>query len=131
MSCKAGYYLDLTDGSQTVGTCVAKSSDTITVDVFVQPEAESTADADGTYSKPFGHLYKALKYVEDNSAEYDQATVNIHLLAGEHYMERDWQAYDYEYSKMDKYSISQDVTISPAFCGQTIAGHTFGETDND
>ena len=129
VSCPSGYYLNVLTGGH-IGRWLAKSSGTTTINLFVTPGTESTG-ADGSYSKPFGHIVKALKYANQEAAPYTSATVFIYLLNGEHVMSRNTNAFNFEMTAKDATSLQQSITIQPAFWGQTVGGHTFVSGDAD
>lgn len=97
-----------------VGTCVSKMTTDTTLNLFVSGATEED-DADGTYSKPFRHLVKALDYANSEVAHYRKGTVNIYLLNNDHIMSRGIVNYHYEPERKDKYSGNQAITIQPAF----------------
>lgn len=55
----------------------------------------------------------------------------VDLLSGDHYMTRNFDHYNYFKSKSSGYSYNYNVNIQPAFCGQTLGGHSFASTDSD
>ena len=108
-----------------------KSTSTATINIFVSSDDELSG-ADGSYDKPFKHLVRALKYANQQAAPYQSATINIYLLNGDdHIMSRSVDDYSYSQQAKDQYSGNQDITIQPAFCGETLGGHTFGASDSD
>ena len=46
-------------------------------------------------------------------------------------MTRNFNHYNYFKSKTSRYSYNQNINIQPAFCGQTLGGHSFFSTDTD
>ena len=46
-------------------------------------------------------------------------------------MTRNFNHYNYFKSKTSGYSYNQNINIQPAFCGQTLGGHSFLSTDTD
>ena len=55
----------------------------------------------------------------------------LDLLNGYHFMTRNFNHYNYFKSKSSGYSYNQNINIQPAFCGQTLGGHTFQASDTD
>ena len=131
ISCQSGYYLQVSSGKKDIGTWVAKSTSTITINIFVSSDDELSG-ADGSYDKPFKHLVRALKYANQQAAPYQSATINIYLLNGDdHIMSRSVDDYSYSQQAKDQYSGNQKITIQPAFCGETLGGHTFCASDSN
>ena len=81
--------------------------------------------------EPFTHIAKAFKYIEEQSADKEETKVNIYLLAGDHFMTTDFLEYYYLPTKSSIYSYNQNIVMQPAFWGETLGGHTFGESDSD
>ena len=129
-SCKAGCYLELSDNSYNLGTCQLKSSNETTLSLFVTNQLEID-DSDGSYSKPFGHLVKALNYANSVSALYAKAYVNIYLLSGDHYMSRNESAYYFNGKNKDQYSGNQEILIQPAFWDVDYDGVTLNYSDGN
>lgn len=100
--------------------------------MFVAPSILETSN-DGTYASPFGQISKALGYADEYSSVYSgTTTVNIYLLGGDdHYMTRSYGDIHYPNSQRNDNSFNQEVTIQPAFCGQTLGGHVFTAGDAD
>jgi hypothetical protein len=103
-----------------------------TVDVFVKPNFVETT-GDGSYGNPFGHIAKALEYANDRVADMSgNPNVNLYLLGGgNHFMTTNIEHYNYDLTKSDKASNSQNIVIQPAFCDQTLGGHSFTAGDAD
>ena len=115
-----------------VGTCTSfNPSAQTTLDIFVKPELEETSNT-GTYLSPFGHIAKALSYADAYASDKGNTIINIYLLGGgTHYMTRSMSHYSYDKTKSNQISYNQDITIQPAFCGQTLGGHSFVDGDAD
>ena len=59
----------------------------VILEIFVKNQNEGSG-VDGSYSKPFKHIVKALTYAKEKSAPYNKAIINIFLLKGDHVMSR-------------------------------------------
>ena len=55
----------------------------------------------------------------------------LDLLSGDHFMTRNPAHYIYKKSTTSQYSNNYSVKIQPAFCSQTLGGHSFGISDTD
>ena len=55
----------------------------------------------------------------------------LDLLNGYHFMTRNFNHYNYFKLKTSGYSYNQNINIQPAFCGQTLGGHSFLSSDTD
>ena len=132
ISCNSGYYLQLQSPGSFLGTCTSyTTSAQTTFDIFVAPELVETSNT-GTYQSPFGHIAKALSYADEYAADKGDTVINIYLLGGGiHYMTRNYNHYNYDKTKSNPTSYNQDVTIQPAFWGQTLGGHSFVDGDAD
>ena len=116
ISCASGYYLEFSNLGSLIGTCtpIVVSSQS-TLDIFVKPELVETSNT-GTYQSPFGHIVKALSYVDEYAADKGNTIVNIYLLGGGiHYMTRNLNHFYYEKAKSNQISYNQDITIKPVF----------------
>jgi hypothetical protein len=103
-----------------------------TIDVFVEPNHVETT-GDGSYESPFGHIVKALEYANGQVADMQgNPNINIYLLGGDnHFMTKNIEHYNYDVTKSDKTSLDQNIVIQPAFCDQTLGGHSFTTGDAD
>ena len=124
-----GSYLNIKLGGN-IGQCVQKVSQNTTITLFVGTNTE-VHDADGSYEKPFQHIVKALNYAAQAAASYNFATINIYLLNMEHIMSRNTELFEFMSTTIDTASIQKSITIQPAFCGETIGGHSFTARDID
>jgi hypothetical protein len=131
-SCLPGYYFQPNNVGGTVGDCLSKGLPQGTLDVFVKPNFVETT-GDGSYGNPFGHIAKALEYANDQVADMlENPNINVYLLGGgNHFMTTNIEHYNYDLTKSDKTSDSQNIVIQPAFCGQTLGGHSFTPGDAD
>ena len=131
-SCQSGYYFQPTNAGGTVGDCVLKDQPDGTVNIFVSPNLIETT-ADGSYGNPFGHIAKALEYANGQVADMSgNPNINVYLLGGDnHFMTTNIEHYNYDLTKSDKTSLDQNIVIQPAFCDQTLGGHSFTTGDTD
>ena len=98
------------------------------INIFVTYQNEADSNADGSYKNPYGHIAKALSAAEDRSAKYESSEIKIYLkIGGDHFMERNFSQYDYNYTYRNQYSLSTNITIQPIFCGEDINGTVYSQ----
>jgi hypothetical protein len=130
LSWQRSFYLQI-DGHNSFGNWIPKSDTNANVNVFVKP-GNMVPGADGSYNSPFNNIVKALSYANDQAAPHNSAVITIILLGGgDHVMHRQFSEYTHQHVNKDPYSYNQDITIQPAFWGETIGGHSFGANDDD
>jgi hypothetical protein len=111
---------------------VTKDQPDGTINIFISPNMIETT-GDGSYGNPFGHIAKALAYANNQVADMSgNPNINLYLLGGDnHFMTKNIAHYNYDITKSDKTSNSQNIVIQPAFCDQTLGGHSFTTGDAD
>jgi len=85
--------------------------------VFVRPNYDDAGTSpDGSYSAPFGHIAKAIEFSLDTTADKAGADINIYLLAGDtHHMTTNFDHFNYDRSKSNKYPSQLNMIIQPVF----------------
>ena len=76
LSCSKSKYITFGSAGSIIGTCTSNSGTSTTLNLFVKATyIESTGD--GSYSNPFGNIVKALSYLDEQSADKGETTINI------------------------------------------------------
>ena len=114
LSCPAGKYLSHNSAGSLSGQCLDVEDSNLSVSIFVTSGSQIDT-ADGSYANPYDHIVRALSAGMNSLAQYRSGTLNIYLLAGNHYMTSGFNQYYYPTSKSNKYSLNYDITIQPVF----------------
>ena len=69
-------YLQFVTSGSILGTWVANTGLSTTIDLFVKPSYIET-NGDGSYSNPFGNIVKALSYADEQAADKGETTINL------------------------------------------------------
>ena len=69
-------YLQFGTSGSILGTWVANTGSSTTINLFVKPSYVET-NGDGSYSNPFGNIVKALSYADEQAADKGETTINI------------------------------------------------------
>ena len=76
LSWNANKFLILSKTGGKLGIWDQKSQTPITLNLFIKASYIETS-GNGTYQNPFGNLVKALSYADEQTAENENATINI------------------------------------------------------
>jgi len=112
------HYLVFDSPGSMVGDCFEVLDQTSTLNLFVKAfdPQESSIPEEGTRTRPFRHLAKALAYAEDNTSDLKEAFINVYLLGSiPHHMSLESENYSFESTKSNRYSHHVSILIQPAF----------------
>ncbi|CDW89700.1 UNKNOWN [Stylonychia lemnae] len=117
-SCFKGQYLNLPDRNLQVGVCTAKSSQSLTAEIYVGPAGllnnRDSSSITGSSTNYFNSIQDAIKKAYELGAEYSSAEITIKLIDGSHTMVRYYPEDKYMPTKLDQYSKTTKIILQPA-----------------
>eukprot|EP00347_Sterkiella_histriomuscorum_P016469 403353061 len=114
LTCKFGFYLEVTSDSVTRGQCKSKSgtlTDVLYVATVTNLNPQPSSQHTGAYNKPFNSIQDAITAAYELGAPKLSADVTIILKTGEHAMVRYFPSDIYMPLAYDPYSQTTKITI--------------------